>query len=118
MKTIQTFRKGEVIKDFYVEDGKVLKTLEIGGRMVSNPTLEMMYADGWEDWVRPAPKPYIPTREEKINREIRERYTENDEFMILRQYSAHPENPEYKAAFDEYNAYVETILAKYPEEDE
>lgn len=59
-----------------------------------------------------------PTRNEKIHAEIRARYEDNDELMITRQLLADPDNPAYKAAFDEYNAFVEDILAKYPDENE
>lgn len=113
MREVITLKKGSDVKDFITEDGKVLKTINIGGREVSNPTLQMMYDDGWEDWVRPAPKPYIPTREENINREIRERYSSDDEAQIVREMIAGKEGA--KERFDEYNSYVESILAKYPE---
>lgn len=59
-----------------------------------------------------------PTRNEKIHAEIRARYEDNDELMIIRQYNAYPDNPAYKTAFDEYNEFVEGILSKYPEENE
>lgn len=91
--------------------------LESGG-WISNPSEEQIFAEGWEEYTPPTPPPYIPTREEKIHNEIRERYTENDEFMITRQYLANPDNPAYKVAFEEYNAFVEEVLAKYPEENE
>lgn len=77
---------------------------------------ELILADGWTEHVPEPVPPYVPTREEKINAEIRARYTENDEFQVLRQYSAIPDNPAFKAAFDEYNAFVEEILSRYPEE--
>lgn len=60
--------------------------------------------------------PYEPSRDEKIHEAIREKYTENDEFMITRQYLANPDNPAFKTAFDEYNAFVEEVLARFPEE--
>lgn len=77
---------------------------------------ELILADGWTKYVPEPVPPYEPTREEKIHQAIRERYTENDEFQILRQYSANPDNPAFKAAFDEYHAFVEEILAQFPEE--
>lgn len=75
----------------------------------------LILADGWTEYIPEPNPPYVHTREELIHRVIREKYTENDEFMILRQYSAHPDNPAYKVAFDEYNAFVEEVLAQYPE---
>ena len=111
-------KKGITIKLFKLIDGKIIDTLTVGGNEVSNPTLDMMYADGWEDYIPPTPPPYEPTREEAINAEIRAKYTDNDEFQILRQYSADPSNSAYKAAFDEYHAFVEEILSRYPAQNE
>lgn len=42
---------------FKVENDKCICTIRIGGAMVANPTLEMMYDDGWEDYVEPEPTP-------------------------------------------------------------
>lgn len=49
--------KNGVIKTFKVEDGRCVTTIELSGKWVSNPTLEMMRADGWEEYVAPAPTP-------------------------------------------------------------
>ena len=82
------------------------------GRNIFTWAEVLILADGWTKYVpEPAP-PYEPTREEKINAEIRAKYTENDEFQILRQYSANPDNPAFKAALDEYHAFVEEILSR------
>lgn len=78
----------------------------------------LILADGWTLYVPEPVPPYEPTREEKIHADIREKYTDNDELMILRQYASDPSNAAYKTAFEEYNAFVEDILAKYPEENE
>lgn len=59
-----------------------------------------------------------PSRDELIHQEIRQHYTENDEFMIMRQYIANPSNTTFATRFNEYNAFVEEVLAKYPEENE
>ena len=86
------------------------------GQWVSNPSEELIFAEGWEVYVPPTPP--APSREEQINAEIRAKYTDNDEYMILRQYLANPSNPAYAEAFSEYNEYVESVLAKYPEPNE
>lgn len=49
--------------------------------------------------------------ESLCNQKIRERYTNNDENQILREYLANPTDETKKQAFDEYNAYVEESLA-------
>ena len=49
--------KNGVIKTFKVEDGRCVTTIELSGKWVSNPTLEMMYADGWAEWFEPEPTP-------------------------------------------------------------
>lgn len=94
---------------------RLVLPLNVNGFDFYYPTREQLTAQGYYEWT-PTPHPYEPTRSEKINAEIRAVYTENDEFMILRQYNAEPSNPEYAARFAEYNAFVEAILAKYPEE--
>lgn len=45
------------------------------------------------------------------NQKIRERYTNNDENQILREYLANPTDETKKQAFDEYNQYIEDCLA-------
>lgn len=49
--------------------------------------------------------------ESLCNQKIRERYTNNDENQILREYLANPTDEIKKQAFDEYNVYVEESLA-------
>lgn len=49
--------------------------------------------------------------ESLCNQKIRERYTNNDENQILREYLANPTDEIKKQAFDEYNQYVEDCLA-------
>ena len=51
----KTLKKNDVIRTFQVIGNKVIATIEIGGIWVSNPTLAMMYADGWEDYIAPEP---------------------------------------------------------------
>lgn len=92
----------------------VIKT---SGKQIFTWKEELILADGWIKYIPPTPPPpYEPTREEKIHDDIRAKYTENDEFMITRQYLANPDNVAFKTAFEEYNDFVEEILAKYPEE--
>jgi hypothetical protein len=45
------------------------------------------------------------------NQKIRERYTNNDENQILREYLANPTDETKKQVFDEYNQYIEDCLA-------
>ena len=107
---IQIFKKENEIKRFNVQDGKVLCTIEIGGRWVSNPTIEQFKAQGWEEYTPPQPEPYVPTFDElykqKIVELVRERYDVDDEFAILRQKDTKPEQ------FEEYNSFVEECKAK------
>lgn len=41
------FIKNKVVKNYEVQDGKVLCTIQIGDKWVSNPTLEMFLQQGW-----------------------------------------------------------------------
>ena len=107
-------KKSEQVKDFRTENGKTITTIEVAGRQVSNPTIEMLKADGWVEIIKPAPKPYEPTREEKINAEIRAKYSADDEAQIVREKIAGKAGADER--FAEYNAFVESVLAKYPEE--
>ena len=107
-------KKGDAVKDFRTENGKAIATIEVGGKWVSNPTIEQLKADGWVEIIKPTPKPYEPTRTEKINIEIRKRYSSDDEAQIVREKIAGKEGADER--FAEYNAYVESILNKYPEE--
>lgn len=108
----QYFKKNDKIKYLDVIGGKVNTYCEELG--IYNPTLEQFHSVGWEDYT-PAPvPPYEPTREEKIQRDIREKYTASDEYMILRHYAANP--TQYADEFAEYHTFVESVIAKYPEE--
>jgi hypothetical protein len=108
---IVTLKKGDEVKDFRTDNGKILATIEVAGRSVSNPTLDMLYADGWEVYKRPSQPPHEPTRDELINSAIRERYTSDDEAQIVREMIAGKTGA--RERFTEYNAYVESILDKY-----
>lgn len=106
---IQTFKKENEIKRYEVQDGKVLCTIQIDGRWVSNPTLEMFLQQGWQEYIPPtphAPQPYVPTYEELVVQKIRERYTIDDELAILRQRDVKPDK------FAEYNDFCEQRKAE------
>lgn len=99
------FIKDKEVKNYEVQNGKVLCTIQIGDKWVSNPTLEMFLAQGWEEYTPPQPKPYVPTYDElykqRIVELVHERYDIDDEFAILRQRESKPEQ------FAKYNEFVE-----------
>lgn len=107
------------MKQYYkdIEDSRIWYqgVIERGGKSIYTWDEELILADGWIKYIPEPIPPYIPSREEKIHEEIRTVYSENDELMILRQYSANPENEVYKERFLKYNEFVEDILSKYPE---
>ena len=100
------YKRGDETKNELVQGGKVLCTIKINGRWVSNPTLEQFLAQGWEEYT---PEPIItpqPTFEEiyknKVVELIRQQYDINDEFAIHRHKDDEPE------AWQQYFNYVET----------
>lgn len=98
------FQKDGIKKRYDVQAGKVLCTIKIDGRWVSNPTLEMFLQQGWQEYIPPtppAPQPYAPSYEELVVQKIRERYTIDDELAILRQRDVKQDE------FAEYNEYCE-----------
>ena len=108
-----TLEKDNKIIRVLVKGGKVLTTLQINGSWVSNPTLEQLYEDGWEEYIPPtppAPQPYVPTYEELVVMKIHERYSIDDELAILRQRNTKPDE------FEEYFNYVEQCKAEAKEE--
>jgi len=98
----QCFIKDGKIRYFDVEGGKVIATITIGGRMVSNPTLQQFYADGWKECIAPVPEPYIPTYAELVEQYIREHgyETYGAELAIINNYSENPS--EYLEAWQHY----------------
>lgn len=104
------FKKENTIKRYEVQDGKVLCTIQIGDKWVSNPTLEQFLAQGWEEYTPPQPQPYVPTYEELVVQKIRERYTIDDELAILRQRDVKQDE------FAEYNDFCEQCKAEAREE--
>lgn len=85
---------------------------------VYNPTEEDILADGWEVYVPEPVEPYDATKgmeyAELVNYYIRERYSESDEFAILRQRDTKSDE------WEEYFAYCEECKkrAKEMKEDE
>lgn len=104
------FIKDGIKKRYDVQNGKVLCTIQIGDKWVSNPTLEDFLAQGWEEYTPPTPEPYKPTYDELYKQRIVElvhgKYDMDDEFAILRQKDTKPEQ------FAEYNDYVEQCKAE------
>lgn len=100
----QYFIKDGQVCSFEVQDGRVLATLLIDGVYVSNPTLDQMYTDGWQDYIPTTPEPVLPTIEELVEGKLRERYTINQEFEVNRKRDTEPQ------AFVAYYAYVEECI--------
>lgn len=82
---IKVLTKNGINRSFRVDDGKVIATVELGGLWVSNPTLQMMYDDGWQDYVPPTPpEPTLEEMKEEKCHEI-DRYDSSsavNEFFI------------------------------------
>lgn len=93
-------QKNNIQRNFRVENGKVIATLEINGRLVSNPTLQSVLNDGWVQYT-PQPQTYIPTYEQRVAELIRQQYTIDDELAIQRQRDTKPNE------FAQYNAFCE-----------
>ena len=98
----QYFIKDGLIRAFDVEDGRVISTIQIGGRWFSNPTLEAFYAEGWRDYIPPVPEPYIPTYSELVEQYIREHGypTYGAEIAVINNYAQDPTT--YKEAYEHY----------------
>lgn len=103
---IQYFKKGETIKPFQTENGKVHTTISLNGFNITNPTIEQFKETGWEEYVYPTtePAPYVPTLEELVESKIRERYSINQEFEVNRKRDTDPD------AFNTYYDYVEQCI--------
>jgi hypothetical protein len=80
------------------------------GKQIFNPSEEQIKAAGWEEYTpeETASEEYVPTYEEKVIDLIREKYTIDDEFAILRQRYSKPEE------FDRYFNFCEQckLIAK------
>lgn len=88
---IQTFIKDGEIRSFRVENNKVYTTIELDNLRITNPTLEQFKSLGWEEYVAPAPEPYVPTVEELVEQKLRERYSINQEFEVQRKRDIEPD---------------------------
>lgn len=88
-----------------VESGKVYITIEIGGRKIINPSIELFLSQGWMPYIPPAPEPILPTIEQLVESKLRERYTINQEFEMHRKRDTEPQ------AFQAYYDYVEECIA-------
>ncbi len=80
------------------------------GKQIWNPSEEQIKAAGWEEYTpeETASEEYQPTYEERVVELIREKYTIDDEFAILRQRDTK------KAEFEEYFEFCEQckLIAK------
>jgi hypothetical protein len=90
------------IRQFETKNGRIITTIKIAGRWVSNPTIDQFKNEGWEEYTPPTPEPYITTYKERVVQLVRERYDTDDEIALLRQRDEKPEE------FAEYNAFVES----------
>lgn len=91
-------QKDDIKRNFLVEDGKVIATVQVNGRWVSNPSVETLLKGGWTEYT---PQPHIPSYEDRVVELIRQQYTLDAEFAILRQRDTKPEE------FAKYNEYCE-----------
>lgn len=101
------------MKKQYIKDGVIIRegaAIVLNGMKIINPTAEQYSEAGWVEYTPPAPKPYVPTYEEKVEMFIRERYTISDELAIQRQRDTKPED------FAEYFAFCEDCKRRAKEE--
>lgn len=112
----------------YIKDGKIktrnqivikgqrtIKDKDGNEKVVStntfNPSEELLFADGWVEYV-PAPvEPYKPTYEERVEQLIRECYSLNQELAIQRQRDTKEEE------FNTYYEYCEECKLKAKQEE-
>lgn len=106
------YKKGDEVRVFDVENGKVLTSICVNDVWVSNPTEKAFKADGWKEFTPPAPEPYVPTIEELVQDALRNgadggtpTYSIPQEFEVQRKRESDPE------AFAAYNARVEACIA-------
>lgn len=98
----RTFIKNGVIRSFKIEYNKVIATIQMAGRWVSNPLLTDIIADGWTEYTPPAPEQYTPTYAELVEQYIREHGypTYGAELAVLNNHAADPDA--YAAAYADY----------------
>ena len=89
----------------YIKNNKIKLQQEIivvvNGKQIINPTVDMILADGWQEFVVPEVEPYVPTYEECVEQLIRKKYSINQELAIQRQRDTKP------SEFEEYFAFCE-----------
>ena len=116
---IKIFKKGDEIRNFRIENGKVYTTIVLGNFRITNPTLEQFLSTGWEEYIEPEPEPYVPTKEELVERAIRNgleeeeysrHYSLNQEFQINRLMSNPNKTAEDIQKWEEYNSFVEKCI--------
>ena len=103
-------KDNKIISVAIIED-KVVATIEINGKWVSNPTLQQMYDCGWEEY-NMVIEEELPTIENLVEGALREGidggsplYTINKEFKIHREIDTDVE------AFQVYNNRVQECIA-------
>ena len=104
------FIKDGKIKYFIVKGNKVIATVLIAGKYISNPTMEEFLDEGWKEYIPPTfhipppPEPYIPTYAELVEQYIREHGypTYGAELAVLNNYTCDAET-----YAEEYNTYMQ-----------
>ena len=98
----KTFGKDGKVRSFDVVGERVMATVEIEGRWVSNPPLADFLADGWRERITPVHEPYIQTYAELVEQYIREHGypTYGAELAIINNYDQDPTT--YAEAYDAY----------------
>lgn len=91
---MQTFIKNGEVKSLDVIGGKVVTTIKIDGRWVSNPQYADFIADGWQPYTLPAEERY----RDRVVELIRTKYSVDDELARLRQKET--KSKEYDSYFD------------------
>lgn len=94
----------------YIKDDKINFRNEIvifrNSAQVINPSEEMIFSDGWQEFVVPESEQCIPAYEERVEQLIREKYSVNQELAIQRQRETKPDE------FEEYFTFCEECKAK------
>ena len=97
-------KKDNAVLHGEIKNGHFIGTVKVVGRFVTNPTLEQLTTEGWEEHI-PQQEAYSPTYKERVIQRIRRRYDYDDEIGILRQRDTKTDE------FNAYNEYVEQCKA-------
>lgn len=89
------------VREFETNNGRIITTIKIAGRWVSNPTITDFENEGWQEYTPPEPQEEEVDYPRKVVRLIRLKYTIDDELAIQRQRDTKPEE------FEKYNTYIE-----------